>query len=381
MSNKRSKISNSEESIFTSMSVLAKKHNAINLGQGFPNFDCDENLKELVNHYLKEGKNQYVHMSGLESLRSQICKIKTKLYNHPLEAAKNICITAGATQAIFTAICAFIHAGDEVIIIEPAYDSYRPSIELAGGIPIAYELKAPDFKVDWDNFRQLLSDKTRMIIINSPHNPTGTVLEKDDLSQLESIVKDRDIVLLSDEVYHHIIFDGVPHESALKYPTLFKQTISIFSFGKTFHATGWKIGYCIGPENLISQFKNIHQWNVFCVNSFIQYALADFLEDENNYLQLSSFYQKKRDLLTQAFSKTRLKPMPCKGTYFQLYDYSEISDQNDFEFAKHLVEEYGVASIPISHFYQSKYQNKVIRFCFAKTEVVILEAGDRLSKL
>jgi len=381
MNNKRSKISDSEESIFTSISSLSNKYNAINLGQGFPNFDCSEKLKELVNHYLQNGKNQYTHMAGLDSLRNQICHIKTQLYNRPLNGLKNICITAGATQAIFTAICAFVHAGDEVIIIEPAYDSYRPSIEVAGGIVIAYELKTPNFEIVWDEFRKLITSKTRMIIINTPHNPTGTVFHKSDLLQLEEIIKEHDIVLLSDEVYHHIIFDKTLHESAMKYPALFEKTISIFSFGKTFHATGWKIGYCIGPEKLINQFKTIHQWNVFCVNSFIQYALADFLKDENNYLNLSSFYQKKRDLMTQTFSKTRLKAIPSKGTYFQLYDYSKICDLDDFEFAKQLVVEYGVASIPISPFYKSKYQNKVVRFCFAKTDDTILEAGQRLMKL
>jgi methionine aminotransferase len=376
-----SKLPESRLTIFTVMSALANQYGAINLGQGFPDFDCDESLKILISKYLNAGKNQYCPMPGLFELREALSKKYFNSYNNKINPGSEITVTAGATQALFTAITAFIHSGDEVILIEPAYDSYRPSIILAGGIPISYELKSPDFKIDWDHFSDLISSKTRMIIINTPHNPIGRVLHEKDIIALQSLVKDKNIIVLSDEVYEHLIYDGLEHSSILKYPQLYEQSLAVYSFGKTFHSTGWKIGYVIAPEPLTTEFRKVHQWNVFSVNSFLQYALADYLKDPAPYLQLPSFYQGKRDHFNELLHGSKLLPLKCEGTYFQLFDYSSISSEDDIDFAKDITKYHGVAAIPLSVFYTSHRQDKLIRLCFAKTEEVLEKAAELLRKI
>lgn len=379
--NVRSKLPKSEVTIFTVMSALARKHNAINLGQGFPDFDCDDKLKVLVTKYLNDNKNQYCPMPGLLELRQSISQKLYHSYAIQLNAETEVCVTAGATQALFTAIEAFVHQGDEVIIIEPAYDSYRPSIIIAGGVPCAYQLTYPDYKVDWNVIENMVNDKTRMIIINTPHNPTGTILRNSDLEALQSIVLGKDIVVLSDEVYEHLIYDNEQHQSVMRFPKLFEQSLAVFSFGKTFHATGWKMGYCVGPEHLMKEFQNIHQWNVFSVNSFLQYALAEHLQDSSTYDYLPSFFQQKRDFLTEKLEQTLLEPIKANGTYFQLYHYGAFNDMTDIDFAKFLTREIGVAAIPLSPFYKNPVGDKVVRLCFAKKERTLAAAAQRLLKL
>ena len=376
-----SKLPISDITIFTVMSALANKHQAINLGQGFPDFDCDASLKALVEKYLNDGKNQYCPMPGLLGLRQSISNKMNRSYGMTLDPATQICITAGATQALFTAITAFIHDGDEVIIIEPAYDSYQPAIRIAGGIPKAYQLTYPDYSIDWNELGAMVNDKTKMIIINTPHNPTGTILRMKDIAALEQIVANKNIIVLSDEVYEHLIYDKEEHQSVLRFPNLFNQSLAVYSFGKTFHSTGWKIGYCVGPAYLMNEFKNIHQWNVFCVNSFTQYALAEHLKNPASYESLGEFFQQKRDYLTNELTSVPLKPKLSAGTYFQLFNYAALSDQEDVTFAKYLTTAIGVAAIPLSPFYTTPPGDKVIRLCFAKKEATLAAAAERLSKL
>lgn len=379
--NLRPKLPQAETTIFAVMSALANQHNAINLGQGFPDFDCDERLRQLVTKHLNSQKNQYCPMPGLLDLRQAIANKMNKSYGCSLNGETQICITAGATQAIFTAIQTFVHQGDEVIIIEPAYDSYLPSIVLAGGIPKAYRLTYPDYSIDWKAFEQLITHKTRMIIINTPHNPTGTILKKADMQALERIVAGKDIIVLSDEVYEHLIYDNEPHQSIVRFPTLFDQSLAVYSFGKTFHSTGWKIGYCVGPADLMEAFKNVHQWNVFSVNSFVQYALAEYLQDEETYNYLPDFFQQKRDYFTERVTGVPLTPKVSQGTYFQLFHYEAVSDLDDVAFAKYLTSDIGVAAIPLSPFYSNPPNDKVIRLCFAKTEATLAQAAERLQQL
>jgi len=376
-----SKLPRSTLSIFAKVSALAKKHQAINLGQGYPDFDCDPRLQALVSKHLQAGRNQYAPMPGVLELRQAISDKIKLTYQKSLNPDTEICVTAGATQALFTAIQAFVHTGNEVIIIEPAYDSYRPSVIIAGGVPIAYRLKSPDYQVDWNVVGEMVTSKTRMIIINTPHNPTGKTLKPTDLLALQEIVAERNILVLSDEVYEHLIYDGQEHQSVLRYEKLFQQSLAVYSFGKTLHATGWKLGYCVGPEHLMTEFKNIHQWNVFSVNSFVQYAIAEYLTDHSTYQQLSDFFQQKRDLLTELMKDSPLKALSSEGTYFQLYDYSEVSDMDDLKFYEYLTREYGVATIPLSPFYAVPTRDKVVRFCFAKEDNTLITATNKLSKL
>jgi len=376
-----SKLPRSTLSIFAKVSALAKKHQAINLGQGYPDFDCDPRLQALVSKHLQAGRNQYAPMPGVLELRQAISDKIKLTYQKSLNPDTEICVTAGATQALFTAIQAFVHTGNEVIIIEPAYDSYRPSVIIAGGVPIAYRLKSPDYQVDWNVVGEMVTSKTRMIIINTPHNPTGKTLKPTDLLALQEIVAERNILVLSDEVYEHLIYDGQEHQSVLRYEKLFQQSLAVYSFGKTLHATGWKLGYCVGPEHLITEFKNIHQWNVFSVNSFVQYAIAEYLTDHSTYQQLSDFFQQKRDLLTELMKDSPLRALSSEGTYFQLYDYSEVSDMDDLKFYEYLTREYGVATIPLSPFYAVPTRDKVVRFCFAKEDNTLITATNKLSKL
>ena len=376
-----SKLPETGTTIFTVMSALANKHKAINLGQGFPDFDCEAPLRQLVTKYVNDNKNQYCPMPGLLALRQSISDKIDRSYGITINPATEICITAGATQALFTAITAFVHAGEEVIIIEPAYDSYVPSIQIAGGIPRSYQMSYPDYSIDWNQIASMVNERTKMIIINTPHNPTGTVLVESDLLALENIVANKDIIVLSDEVYEHLIYDEQQHQSVLRFPNLFQQSLAVFSFGKTFHSTGWKMGYCVGPEPLMTEFKKVHQWNVFCVNSFTQYALAEHLQDPNTYEQLPAFFQQKRDYLTNSLANTPLIPKVSQGTFFQLFNYEQISNMEDAEFAKYLTTEIGVAAIPLSPFYSKPTGDKVIRLCFAKKESTLTAAAERLGKL
>jgi methionine aminotransferase len=374
-----SKLPSGGTTIFTVMSALARDHQAINLSQGFPDYDCPEELLKMVQFYLGQEKNQYAPMPGLPQLREVISRKMNRAYGCQLNGNDHVTVTAGATQAIFTFITAIIRPGDEVIIFEPAYDSYVPSIKLSGGMPKPYRMVAPDYTIDWDIVKAMCNRKTRMIIINSPHNPTGRVLRQEDMEALEAITSGTDILILSDEVYEHLIYDGIRHESIMRYPGMFDRSVAIYSFGKTFHSTGWKMGYCVGPSRLTKEFRNIHQWNVFSVNSFLQYALADYLVDEGHYNYLPGFYEQKRDLLNVLLKNPKLQPLLCQGTYFQLYDYSAMSEMEDVAFAKKVTEDYGVASIPVSVFYTEPVGDKVIRLCFAKKESTLISAAEKIN--
>ncbi len=372
-----SKLPAAGTTIFSIMSALASRHNAINLSQGFPDFDAAEELISLVNQYMKKGMNQYAPMQGILPLRERLAEKTESLYGTIYNPETEVTITSGATQAIYTAITAIIHEGDEVIVIEPAYDSYVPAIQLSGGIPIFVSLDANDHSVNWENVKKVVSPKTRMIIINSPHNPAGSVLSKNDMHQLEKIVTGNDIILISDEVYEHIIFDGIRHESVMHYPALAKKSFVVFSFGKTYHTTGWKIGYCFAPASLMTEFRKVHQFVVFSSNTAIQYALADYIQNKN-YLELAAFYQQKRDYFNNLIKESRFKLMPAKGSYFQCLDYSALSQEKDTDYAIRLTKEAGIASIPLSVFYHEGQDNKLLRFCFAKKKETLEAAAEKL---
>jgi len=368
-------------SIFAIMSQLANEQKAINLSQGFPDFDCSEQLKDLVAHYIRTGHNQYAPMPGILPLREAIAEKTEFCYSAVYDPNKEITVTAGATQALFSAISAFVKEGDEVIVFEPAYDSYVPAILLNGGTPIYCQLKSPDFTIDWDEVQKVVNRNTRMIIINSPHNPTGSVLSDSDMKHLEKLTKDTNIIILSDEVYEHIIFDKKEHQSVCRYPKLMQRSLVISSFGKTFHTTGWKMGYALAPENLMAEFRKVHQFVVFAVNTPIQYAVADFLNVRTSYVDLPDFYQQKRDYFCNALKTSRFKIVPASGTYFQLLDYSRISEEKETDFAIRLTKEFKVASIPVSVFYHKLTENKVLRFCFAKGEDTMDKAANILCKI
>lgn len=363
------------------MSALANQHNAINLSQGFPNFNSDQKLIDLVCDAMNSGYNQYAPMAGIIELRVAIANKFDLLYNTSYNPDSEITMTAGATQAIFTIISTFIKPNDEVIIFRPAYDCYEPAIELNGGKTISVQLNAPDYKVEWNEVKQLMNSKTKMVIINTPQNPSGTVFSREDMQQLESLLRGTDIILLSDEVYEHIIFDDEKHQSVCLFPDLKSRSFVVASFGKTFHNTGWKLGYCCAPKELMQEFQKVHQFNVFCVNHPVQKALSVYLQDTNHYLQLSEFYQQKRDFFLSLIQDSRFKMRPSKGTYFQVLDYSEITDANDVEFAKRLTIENKIASIPMSVFNVDGLDNKVLRFCFAKTNETLKQAADILNHI
>jgi methionine aminotransferase len=367
--------------IFTIMSALAEEHKAINLGQGFPDFMMSEELIALVNAAMQKGQNQYVHSSGLSILRERIAEKVEYLYRSTINPDTEITITPGGTYAIYTALTTVLQPGDEVIVFEPAYDSYIPNIEINGAIPILVPLVHPAYKIDWQLVKEKISSKTKMIILNTPHNPTGSVIGKDDIEQLRSIVKDTGIFILSDEVYEHLIFDNKEHESMLRYPDLYERSFVCFSFGKTYHCTGWKLGYCVAPPALTNEFRKVHQFNSFSCNSPVQFALAEFLQQKENYLQVGNFLQQKRDYFQNLMRQTKFKALPSYGSYFQLYSYDAISDESEKEFAIRLTTEYGVATIPVAAFYQKETNNKVVRFCFAKNESTLEEAVNRLMKL
>jgi len=361
------------------MSVLAAEHNAINLGQGFPDFMMDEELIGLVNTAMQKGHNQYVHMNGLMLLRERIAQKIQFLYNTDVNPEAEITITPGGTYAIFTALTTVLQPGDQVIVFEPAYDSYIPTIEINGAIPVLIPLTFPEYKIDWELVRQKISSKTKMIMLNTPHNPTGSVLSENDIAQLRAIVKGTGIFILSDEVYEHLIFDGLQHQSMLRYPDLLERSFVCFSFGKTYHCTGWKIGYCAAPAAMMAEFRKIHQFNCFSCNSAVQFALAEFLQQKQKYLQLGSFIQHKRDYFANLMSQTNFKALPSHGSYFQLYSYDGITDESEKELAIRITKEYGVATIPVSVFYKQPTDNKVLRFCFAKKEATLEEAVNRLT--
>lgn len=371
-----SKLPQLPESIFSTMSNLAKEHNAINISQGFPNFEPDPTLIQLVTKSMKDGYNQYAPLGGIYPLREVIAQKIELLYGAKYHPQSEITITVGATQAIFTAISAFVWPNDEVIVLKPAYDCYEPAIIANGGIPVLIQLSGKDYQVDWDDFKAHLNEKTRMVIINTPHNPSGRVFSKSDMLALQNCLKDTNIILLSDEVYEHIVFDSNTHESASKYPDLASRSFVCASFGKTFHATGWKMGYCAAPAELMQEFQKIHEFNVFCVNHPFQRALAEYLKEPAHYLNLSPFYQEKRDLFLNAIQGSRFRFTPTQGTYFQLLDYSEITDENDLDFALRLVKDSGIACIPISVFNKDLADNKQIRVCFAKTTETLLKAAE-----
>lgn len=373
-----SKLPKTGTTIFTVMSKLANDEGAINLSQGFPDYSSSQDLFDKVHHYMKKGFNQYAPMPGFIGLREVLVEKVEKLYSTRYNPDTEITITAGATLAIYTAIAALIREGDEVIIFEPAYDSYAPSIELNGGIPIYIQLKTPDFHIDWDEVKKLVSPRTKMIIINTPHNPTGSVMSAADMQQLEKLTRKTDIVILSDEVYEHIIFDGQQHQSVCRFPGLAERSLAVFSFGKTFHNTGWKMGYVLGPENLMREYRKAHQYIVFTCNTPIQMALADYLKEENNYLRLPNFYQQKRDFFNSLIKDSRFSFLPSAGTYFQLVKYDEISKEKDTDFSVRITKENKVAAIPISVFYHEGDDNHYIRFCFAKSDEVLKAAAEKL---
>lgn len=363
------------------MSVMAARYKAINLGQGYPDFMMSADLIALVNKAMQDGHNQYVHMNGLAVLRERIAEKIQKLYTTVIDPETAITVTPGGTYAIFTALTTVLQPGDEVIVFEPLYDSYIPNIIVNGAKPIIIPLLFPDFSIDWNQVRQKISPKTKMIMLNSPHNPTGSVLGKDDIEQLRSIVKDTGIFILSDEVYEHIVFDGKKHESMLRYPDLLERSFVCFSFGKTYHCTGWKIGYCVAAPDLMKEFRKIHQFNCFSCNSPVQFALAEFLQLEDQYLQLGAQIQQKRDLFQQLMKQTKFKALPSYGSYFQLYSYETISDKTEKDFAIWLTQTHGVASIPLAAFYNTVKENNIVRFCFVKKDSTLEKAVNRLVNL
>ncbi|MEX0968172.1 MAG: methionine aminotransferase [Bacteroidia bacterium] len=368
-------------SIFAVMSGLANECGAINLSQGFPDFECPPHLVELVAKYLREGKNQYAPMPGLPALKEEIALKTQKLYGTSYDPDKEITITSGATEAIYAAITSVVKEDDEVLIFEPAYDSYVPSILLNRGKPRYVRLEPPHYKINWEEVKKEISYRTRAIILNSPHNPTGTVLSSEDIKQLEKLVSGTDIIIISDEVYEHIIFDKIAHHSICRYPSLAGRSFVIFSFGKTYHNTGWKMGYVLAPSGLMTEFRKVFQYLQYSSCTPFQYAFADFMKDEAHYLSLPDFYQNKRDLFAQAVEASRFQLVPCHGTYFQCLDYSAISDEPDRQFAEHLTREFKIASIPISVFYHEKIDNQILRFCFAKSEETLKKAGELLCKI
>ncbi|WP_291994594.1 pyridoxal phosphate-dependent aminotransferase [Candidatus Accumulibacter sp. ACC003] len=364
--------------IFTVMSKLAADCGAINLSQGFPDFQADGALFDATVRAMRDGRNQYPPMTGVPELRAAIADKVVTLYGAAYDAENEITVTAGATQAIFTAIAAFVRSGDEVIVFEPVYDSYVPAIETVGGTAVYATLAFPDYRPDWQQVRSLLSPRTRMIIVNSPHNPSGSVFDADDLAQLAAVTRGTDIVVLADEVYEHIVFDGARHHSVAAHPELAERSIVVSSFGKTYHITGWKIGYVLGAHELMSEFRKVHQFNVFTVNTPCQLGIAEYMRDSSRHLGLAAFYQNKREFFRAQLHASRFELLPCHGTYFQLARYSAISDLPDRDFACWLTREVGVAVIPVSVFNHRGHDDRVVRFCFAKQEATLAAAGERL---
>ncbi|MBX9872356.1 MAG: pyridoxal phosphate-dependent aminotransferase [Burkholderiaceae bacterium] len=367
--------------IFTVMSALAAEKGAVNLGQGFPDFEGDPRLVDAVTQAMQGGLNQYPPMTGVPALREAISKKVEAIYGHRYDANTEITITAGATQAILTIILAIVHPGDEVIVLEPCYDSYVPNIELAGGTVVRVPLTPGSFRPDFAKISAAITPKTRAILINSPHNPSGMVWTKEEMLQLQELLAPTDILVISDEVYEHMVFDGKAHESAARFPALAARSFIVSSFGKTYHVTGWKVGYVAAPAPLTAEFRKVHQFNVFTVNTPVQHGLANFMADPRPYLDLPAFYQRKRDLFREGLKKTKFRMLPGQGTYFQCVDISAVSDLNEAEFCQWLTTEIGVAAIPLSAFYGNGFDQKVVRFCFAKKDETLHTALERLAKL
>jgi methionine aminotransferase len=376
-----SKLPSVGTTIFTVMSALAAEHKAINLSQGFPDFAMDEKLIELVGGAMKNGANQYTHMNGLPLLRQKIGEKISALYGAPADPEAEITITPGATYAIYTALTCLLRPGDEVIVFEPAYDSYIPNIEINGATPVRIPLTFPGYTIDWERVKSSITPRTRLIMLNTPHNPTGMVWSENDFLQLEALVDGTDILIMSDEVYEHITFDGKPHQSILRFPSLRQRAFVCFSFGKAYHCTGWKIGYCIAPPLLTKEFRKVHQFNCFSTNTPAQVGLAAYLEYPEAYLGLPAFFQRKRDYFLDLMKDSPFQWLDSKGSYFVLASYAAFSSEPDTGFAIRLTKEYGVAVIPVSVFYQEGKDNKVVRFCFAKDEHTLAEAAARLRRL
>jgi len=366
--------------IFTTMTALANQHKAINLAQGFPGFTCDPCLTSLASKYMQEGFNQYAPMAGIPVLRDRIAEMAERMHKVTYSPDTEITVVSGATEALYVAITAVVKQGDEVIIIEPAYDSYGPAVELNGGIPVYVSLEEDNFSIDWSKVEAAISEKTSLIIVNTPHNPSGYVWKKEDVDNLGRIIENKNIYVVSDEVYEHIVFDGREHYSLMRNPIVKEKTFICSSFGKTFHVTGWKIGYCLAPEELSKEFRKIHQFFTFSTATPLQYAIAEYLQDADKYLELSAFYQKKRDLFKDGLiANTSFDFTPAEGSFFQTVKYSHLSEEHDYDLAVRLTKEIGVASIPNSSFYHKKTDHKVLRFCFAKDDEVLEQALDRLA--
>ncbi|NOT75525.1 MAG: aminotransferase class I/II-fold pyridoxal phosphate-dependent enzyme [Cyclobacteriaceae bacterium] len=378
--NLTSRLPNTGTSIFTIMSRMAVEEGAINLSQGFPDFPVSPKLIDLIHQNMLAGHNQYAPMPGLPVLKNVIAEVVMKTYQRPTDGESEIIVTAGGTEALFSTIAALIHANDEVIMFDPSYDSYAPAVVLNGGIPVQINLNSSDFSIDWDVVRSKINFRTKMIMINTPHNPTGAVLKESDLKTLEEIVLKHGLIILSDEVYERLIYDQLVHQSVLRYPGLASQSVAVFSFGKTFHATGWKVGYTVAPESLTKEIRKAHQFITFSVNTPVQMALSEYMKDPDHYIHLGEFFQKKRDFFLEQIKGSSFKPLPCHGSYFQLLSYKGISNKSDTMMAEWMTREHKLASIPISAFYKDGSDHHLLRFCFAKSESTLQRAGEILRK-
>ena len=376
-----SKLPNVGQSIFAEMSGLANEYQALNLAQGFPNFDCPPGLMDRVEHHMRKGRNQYAPMPGVPELKEQIADKVETLYGAQYDPDTEITVTAGATQGLYAVLTTVIGEGDEVIVIEPAFDAYRPMIELNKGVPKYVKLQPPDFQIDWQEVRQQISSATRAILINTPHNPSGMVMQEADLAQLEQIAASHDLFIISDEVYEHMVFDGQQHLSVCRYPHIRQKSFAVFSFGKTYHTTGWKVGYVLAPQDLTAEMRKVFQYIMFAVSTPMQYAYADYLQHKKHYLELHDFYQEKRDSFARMLQGSRFNLLPCPGTYFQVADYSAITDEPDVDLCKRLITDHGLAAVPISVFYSDKIDNQVIRFCFAKDDETLEKGAEILCQL
>jgi len=377
----QSKLPSSGVSIFSVMSRLAEEHGAVNLSQGFPDFDTSPELIDTVARFMREGYNQYAPMTGVLALREAVSRKIERLYGRRYDPATEITVTSGATEGLFVTLTALVHPGDEVLLFQPAYDSYAPGVQLSGGVPTYVTLRAPEYRIDWDEVRRAITPRTRVVLLNSPHNPTGTVLDHDDLRELGRVLQGTAAVVVADEVYEHIVFDGIRHESVARYPEIAERAVVISSFGKTYHATGWKVGYCAAPQALSAEIARVHQWVTFAVNGAVQRAYAEFVNADPECAGLSAFYQEKRDRFLSLIAGSRFRPLACRGTYFQLLDYSAITSERDSEFAVRLIREHGVAAIPMTPFLSGAEPGPVLRFCFAKRNDTLEKAAERLRRV
>ena len=378
----RTKLPSSGVSIFAVMSRLAAEHQAINLSQGFPDYDCDPALIDAVARYMRDGHNQYAPMPGVLALREALAMKIERLYGRRYDPATEIAVTTGATEGLFAALTALVHPGDEVLLFQPAYDSYTPAVTLSGGIPRYVTLRYPDYRIDWDDVRRALSPRTRVIVVNTPHNPTGMTWSRADVLELGRLLDQTDAIVIADEVYEHIVFDGAPHESLARYPDIAARAVVISSFGKTYHTTGWKVGYCAAPAPIAAEILKVHQWITFAVNGPVQMAYADMVRQDPACAAVTSFYQGRRDRFLSLVAGSRFRPLACRGTYFQMLDYSAITDEDDAAFALRLTREHGVAAIPVSPFlHEGEQPGPVLRFCFAKRDDTLERAAERLQKV